>query len=485
MDMSVIELPLVVEKWQADLLDKKFEAGRCIYNAMLRKKWNQLKEIQKTRAYREDNRFIYEAKKDAKKPDKETAQAIKDIYAKRNDLMKENGFTQFGFSSEVAKYAKPYVYHISSTVAVRSIAQPLWACFSSILYSKGERPHFKRYGEFNSLASDGKSGIKLLCENQAYYVLISNNRSSAKPLKMKIRTFTDYDLDMISRKIKVIRVLRKLEGQSYRYYCQLTVEGRPYIKSENDIPAVGEVGLAVWRTRLCAVSDSEVREFDLCPGNEEFEKCRDDLNRRMEEIRRLNNPDNFNEDGTIKKGIVVDGVKQKLKWYFPNSYKELRKKKRELERKNRVTLQIHRNKIVKELLCMGDSFVVADTSFLTQKPDPDEKLTNIEYAKKKERRKSIQSGAPSALFNRLNTRLATFDRPQVRKITLPESLYWYQHVEDRSDKNLLNGTIVDVGGVICGHTAYRAFLSKYYEPDKKCYNKGQIDKAWDNFGKMC
>lgn len=48
-----LTLPLRLEKWQEDKLDKRFEIVRQIYNTLLRAERKKLRQLEQTREYRE------------------------------------------------------------------------------------------------------------------------------------------------------------------------------------------------------------------------------------------------------------------------------------------------------------------------------------------------------------------------------------------------------------------------------------------------
>lgn len=48
----IVEYPLIVEKWQADILDKRFEIARKLYNELLSKTLKKYNEMVKTKEYR-------------------------------------------------------------------------------------------------------------------------------------------------------------------------------------------------------------------------------------------------------------------------------------------------------------------------------------------------------------------------------------------------------------------------------------------------
>ena len=42
----------------------------------------------------------------------------------------------------------------------------------------------------------------------------------------------------------------------------------------------------------------------------EYTAKREELSRKLEHLRRVNNPDNYNEDGTVKKGTIAENGKR-------------------------------------------------------------------------------------------------------------------------------------------------------------------------------
>ena len=128
-----------------------------------------------------------------------------------------------------------------------------------------------------------------------------------------------YDKEMLDARIKQCRVLRKMEKGHYHYYVQLVLERPAYLKEKEDGSLIhpigkGTVGIYIWRTTICAVSLNKILYRDMAPEWEDFEEKRAELSRKLEHLRKVANPDNYNEDGTVKKGIIgEDGKRKKLK----------------------------------------------------------------------------------------------------------------------------------------------------------------------------
>lgn len=489
---SIIELPIVTEKWQKDILDKKMDCARRIYNRMLDDMLKKYHEMVKTREWRELSATIKEElQKQAAASKKTKSEALKTAYARKNEILRENGFSEFSFNAMAVEYSKYYQKHISSTMAMLGIAQPMWRAFEKLIFGNGERVSLKKYGSVLTISSDNRSAIRYINKDgEQPYIFISNIRSKAKNVKLIIKgPENDYDREMINANVKIVRVIKKIEKGHRKYYCQLTVDRPPVIKlDQKNNPkhqiGSGSVGICIWRNTLCAVSSNKAIQINLIPDEEEFTLKRAELSRLAEHLRRVNNPDNYEEDGQIKKGIIgEDGKRHRLHWNESNHYKRTRDKLRELNRKHSVKKNFLQNETVYKLLEMGDHFYYADVSFLTKKPewDEEEPLPISEYKKKKERRRSIQEAAPSTLLSKLDKKLTSLGLEAVQRYDIPEELYWYTHDKGVSDKENFAGKKIIVNGIIVEQTMYRAFLISHFDDKIKVFNQKSLAEDWDNF----
>lgn len=488
---SVIELPLVTEPWQKDALNKKMDCARRVYNSMLSMELKKYKEMIKTKEWRTLNAII---KEELQNSPKKKTDKLKEAYERKNEIMKQNDFTEFNFISQAIVSSKYYQKHISSKMAALSIGSPMWSAFEKLFFGDGERVSFKGFDTPVTIASDNKSGIRFLQEEDGrYYILLSNRIAKAKAVKIYIKgPNTEYDRDMLKANVKLVRVLKKVEKGKDKYYCQLTVDKPPVLKrdAEGNIKhpiGKGEVGIAIWRGKLYAVSDKKVLYVNMAPNLKEFTEKRDSLSRELEHIRRVNNPDNYNPDGTVKKGIVgEDGKRHRLCWIYTNHYKRIKAELKEVYRKQDVAKSLLQNKIVNELLSMGNSFHMADVSFLTNKPEWDEEnlLSNQEYKNKKERRKSIQETSPSMLFTKMDMKLSGRGLEKINRYKIPENLYWYRHDNGENDKDFFKTGNISFGKNALDQTLYRAFLIRHYDEIEEKYNQKALIKEWPDFLKL-
>ena len=139
----IVEFPLKTEKYQEDILNKRFEIGRQIYNSLVNVTQKRYKEMIKTKKYRN----LISSLTGNKKTDKE-------IWKQINDIRKQYGMSEYSFFSDVKRIRYHYEENIDSNTA-RKIATSLWKSYEKFFYNNGKHIYYKKYGEMNSL--EGKS----------------------------------------------------------------------------------------------------------------------------------------------------------------------------------------------------------------------------------------------------------------------------------------------------------------------------------------
>ena len=90
MSNFIVEFPLKTEKYQEDILNKRFEIGRQIYNSLVNITQKRYKEMIKTKKYR----TLLSSLTGNKKFDKE-------IWKQINSLRMQYGMSEYSFHSDV------------------------------------------------------------------------------------------------------------------------------------------------------------------------------------------------------------------------------------------------------------------------------------------------------------------------------------------------------------------------------------------------
>ena len=101
MSNFIVQFPLIIEKWQCDILN---EIARKIYNSLVRISFNRYNEMVKTKKYRE---LIIDIQKDSQ------GKSLKnkhnnEIFEQINKLRLEHRLSEFHFHTDVKKFQKYY-----------------------------------------------------------------------------------------------------------------------------------------------------------------------------------------------------------------------------------------------------------------------------------------------------------------------------------------------------------------------------------------
>lgn len=353
-DTCVLTLPLRVEKWQEDCLLKRFEAARRIYNSLLNFELKKLRQLERTVEYRQIQSVISSAYRSNTKDSPECKAALK----RREKLIDENGLTKNGFKNDVKFFYKHFDGLIGSNVAVHCIAVQLWAAFDKYLRGSGKEIHFKRLGDISSLKGysvKGKSGGREIIFRGQYIEWTRKKKKLLLPLK--IDPDNEYEREMLSRRVKYVRIIKKPGKNRLRWYAQLTLEGKPALKysagTGKPIHSVGKgnVGIDIGPQTVAYASDKEVALLELADRVTNIEHQKKKLQRKLDRSRRATNPDNYKPDGTIKRGVKLTRNKSKR-------YLKLQSKLAYIQHRQAEIRKLQHTCLANHMLTLGDRFLL-------------------------------------------------------------------------------------------------------------------------------
>lgn len=435
--ISVITLPLKVEKWQADIIEKRFELCRSVYNAMLgyeRKKYRKLIRLPEYVAAKEVVAEHYQnGEKDKNGKVKKTPE-LKEALDTINSLYKEYGFSEFSFGKDCTRFYQVFKQNIPATIANRSISAPMWTAFDKLLYGDGKDIHFKKRGSFDSVVSDCKSGIRIIDETgRTIYswmsgkIYVTYGTLKGKTLKMPvlIDEKDTFKIEMLSRTFRTARILHKKVRGKYLYYIQLSVEGEPAVKLTKDGKIkhpIGDkkVGLFIDTVSITIATEDECKtiRFGDLHNYKAHEEEIADINRYLDISKRISNPENFNENGTIKKGIVKDGVRQRLRWTNSKGYCKARDKKADIQRVDAENRKLDHEILANSIMAYGADITVNKFDFkgAQKRKGSDPKKADGSPASKAKAGDKIRDNAPAMLISILNRKLVSAGYGEIKKV---------------------------------------------------------------------
>lgn len=443
--MSVVTVPLKTRPFQDDIINKRMELCRKVYNNMLHEKLKDLRKMEHDKDYIASKEVIISA---YKCEDKSKAKEIKksEEYKKAQEVqkekMKEYGFSEFAFSSLVLDYIKPFSTNITGTVAIYSISKPMWTAFDKYFFSNGTMVHYKKTGSLNSVASDGKAGLKVMQGDKStrspistvgLYVKYGSNRGGKViDLPLMIDNKDVWLKEMLVSDIKVVRIVRRKIKGKYRFFVQLTVNKAPAIKYNPETGEIknpineGNVGIFIDTRKITIYFKEGLKQIELIDrGQLIYEEKIADINRFLDTSRRISNPENYNADGTIKKGIVVDGQKQRLTWHNSNNYYKALNKKADIQRRLAEQRKIRSGEIANLILSLGNNIVVNNYNFKAAQERKKETEVSEKTGKilsKKKAGKVISYSAPATLLTMIDNKLISRGYDKMQRVDVDKSI---------------------------------------------------------------
>jgi hypothetical protein len=459
----VLTLSLNTEKWQEDLLNKKLEIGRKIYNACLGKL------IKRVEAMRERKLFRKALKTDDKKE-----RSV--IFKKLRDDLKISEY-------EAHKLITPMKRHFDGVLDINTaqkIATRAYHTVEKYMYDKKtKKVNFKKFGIFNSLEGKSNSfGLKYRDKNNVKY--ISWGKLEIPVIVRKNDIYAQETLS--ANKVKYVRILKKND----KFYAQLIMEGIPPAKRNKEDGTFknkeisGNVGLDIGTSTIAISSSKEVKLLELAPkDNIELNREKARLQRKLDRSRRATNPDNYSEDGTIKKGFN--------KWIKSKNYNKVLYEHKQLSLKQTRYRREEHNKLANYILELGDNIFVETMNFKAlQKRSKKTEISKKtgKFKKKKRFGKSILNKAPSMLLTILDIKLK-YRKQKLHKInTFKIKASQYNHIEDEYIKKSLSKRWNDLNGNRIQRDLYSAFLIQHTNKDLESLNVEEINNNYSKFKEL-
>lgn len=479
----VLTLPLDVDQDSQERLNADFFSFWRIYNGLVSistKKWHQLR---KTRRYKALSFAISKAKKGS--PER------KALYAQRNQLLKEAGFSRTGFDEIVKPLAKHF--GVNSAIA-QTVAERVWKAWNDFFFGKGKEVHYRRFDAFYSFR--GKSNVTgIMCREQNGGFVLQYKDCVIPIILRNANTNTGwYQREALKNRIKYCAILRQWVKNKWKYYVQVILEGQPPIKvDENGVLkhpiGSGNVGLDIG-TQTLAVSASDYCDLKvLAPSAlaqakslvNEISK----IQRAMDRSRRATNAKYFNEDGTIKRLRSKHGHKQRREWAYSQNYFKLRSRYRDLNRRHAAIRKQEHYALANELLEYGDTFFIEDMNYKAlQKKSKDTKVNTKTGRSRSKNRfgKSLSRCAPAAFVSILKQKVERLGGKLTKVNTFETKASQFDHTDDSYTKKKLSQRFAKLSdGTVVQRDLYSAFLLAHLNKDMKSFSKTSTEKDFPHF----
>lgn len=198
----------------------------------------------------------------------------------------------------------------------------------------------------------------------------------------------------------------------------------------------------------------------------------------MDRSCRSTNPDNYNEDWTIKKQ-----GNRKVVWNKSNHYIKYQKQLKELYRKQADVRKYQHECLANQIISLGDNIYVEKMNFqgLAKKPTKTEKSDKGKFKRKKRFGKSICNRAPSMLLGIIDRKLAYYSKRLIKIDTWSAKASQFNHFDGTCDKKKLSQRWNEFNGIRVQRDIYSAFLIMNVAEDLKSFDIDKCNERFDNF----
>lgn len=420
----VCEVPLRVSPPQEKVLQARLEAARQLYNACLGEAVKRVKLIQQSRLWQR----AWKAK--GKGLRSALIQEARSRYG-FTDAALQHYAVEIRRSCWIGEHLDVHVAQKLGTRAFRAAER--------VLFGKARGVRFKGKNQMDTVeGKSNKAGIRWRNGCVAW-------KSLVLPAIIDLRD--PVIRHALSCRVKYVRLVRRKINGRNRFYAQLICEGTPYQKPEN-ILGEGAVGIDSGPSIIARVNSEEAVLSRFCEELAEKEAEVRRLQRKLDRSLRANNPENYNPDGTIKKG-----PKQ---WKKSRTYLKTQARLAEIWRKLRAHRKSLIGKMVNETLRMGNVFKFEKLSF---------------RALQRMFGKSINTRAPGMYFRELARKAESAGgkvlefptRLKVKDTGGYIGLSSYCFCGEHKKKSLSERWHICSCGVKCQRDVYSAYLARFVE----------------------
>ena len=384
-------------------------------------------------------------------------------------------------------------------------AEDVWRGMEKCLYGNGKMLHFSKYGELPCIrAKQVNRGIPISVKNDVLRFKLGKSVFGIKVKdrfqKDEVNAILSYlaepelidakAVDTLLKEAYCIDTYRpcyatfvpKIIRGKHRVYLHLTIEGKTKPKYDGfgnlrHKYGKGTIGADIGTQTVAYTSNTEVGLKNLSErGNsiQKSERLERLYYRAMDRSRRATNPQNYNEDGTIKKG--------KKSWQYSNHYKKLKAKHSELCRINAINRQLAINEDVNHLRSLGDIFITEpkNASKLMKQAKETTKNSKGRFNKKKRFGKSIKNRCPGGFQTTIEKKFKVSDGTYI-EVPNNYRASQYDHTADDYIKKKLSDRMHKLSdGTLVQRDWYSSFLLYCYDYKSKNIDKEKCITEFEN-----
>ena len=498
----VVKVKLHLQENVKGYLNKSFHIADSAYNETLSFGLKRFSAMKKNKSYQEllerrrevvktqeniKNKIKKETEKEIKQKLKEKAKQkkaeLKEIDDEFGEIRMNYGLTKYQFSSWIlGRRKQTKAYQHLNTAELQVIAENAYQTLSQVLFYKTtpEKLKFRsKYSLDHSFRNrDNKSGTRLIESknpNVAYRLYIHKKSTF---IDIPVRAFTEYQQIQLLRadKIKYVQIVSKTIRGKQVFYLHIVCQGSPVSKIQK---GEGVTGVDPGISTVAYVSKDSCELVDLVPKDfARKERLIQNLSRKIERSRRVNNPEAYNKNGTRNKDMRLKPLSKRAKRLAirrQTAYRKLTEYRRKRQ-----------GELVNNIVSQSSVIKIEDLDVKSLQKRKRETRINPKTGRpfsKKRYGKAVFKAAPGyfrdLLLHRANSTGCKVDIISLKK-TKPSQ---YNHITGEFNKKELKTRIYNLTDEITDiqRDLYSAFLIAHIENDE--YLTEQLEENFENFYK--
>ena len=482
--------------WDERKLEKIFKTAYAAYGDAYNYYRKQIENYRNDPVYLE----IIEAHKKAVEEagnEKKNVVYTKEEKEKLNNLQKKYELLGSRPSAVLCKRLRTNYREILDSNMVQSVVDFVYKGVHTVMYTKDNRSadqkkkgsrqiRKKCFQEFETISMGTNiSGVVVNIINGKYFLEYKQTGRKGK-VKFSIPIATNTGKEEIDNilafnemKYPVLKRVRTKKG--WKYQVQILFSGK--VERTNLTSINKRVGIDITEGHIAVVTDDYVGYQKLYAVPERQEEKIAELSSEMDKIRRELNPDNYNEDGTIKR----QGNK-KIKWVFSHKYRQLRNEIKVIREHNANKVSYEQNCIANKIVNAGNDIVIVKKDWVSKVKRDSATTINEKTGKYNSKfslsAKMVSNTAPAQLIEKIVMREKYIDGNVTKISDKEESIYCI----DIFTGERLPYTIDDEYYVISGkrihRTVYYAYMMTGYDTESMKFNYEKLINGFDNFYKL-
>ena len=467
----VVSVKLKLPESIKNRLEKSFHIATSAYNEALSFGLRRFRALKQNQMYQE----LLERRRVDEDRQKKYDQTL-------FELLKSYDLTEFGLSTHLGRQRKKLgsLYKQLNSGELQVIAGRAYKALEKVLFYRVKPNHLRFRSKYDLNVSYcnrvNTTGTRLIPSDRkgVAYRLYLHKVSTF--VDIPVKAFSTYQQMSLSRseKIKYVQIIRKTIRGKKVYYLQIVCEGTPPAKVNR---GQGVVGIDPGISTVAYAAPNKVALVDLIPrGIAQKEKLLKVLDRRIERSRRVNNPDCFHADGTIKKSCHFKRMSNRalrLVNRRKKAYRSLSEERKKLQ-----------GKLINQLVSNASVIKIEELNVKgLQKRATDLRInpkTNRPFSKKRFG-KSVFRAAPGAFRKALKTRATQLGIKIIMVSPRDVKPSQYNHILQTFEKKPLSTRIFDLSSewTSLQRDLYSAFLIGHIEDGH--YQETELEQDFPDF----